>query len=46
VLANHLAVVDGFQPFDLVLADIDVEVIAPEIDHDLKQLAFAADRAQ
>src|SRR5689334_22567114 len=41
MLADHFAVIDSFEIKAIALLDIDVEVIAPKLDHDLIQLPFA-----
>ncbi len=46
VLAEHFAFPVGDVVPNGALVDVDVEVIAPEVDHDLLELTFAVDRAQ
>ena len=41
VLANHLLVVIGFQGRTETVDQVDIEMIAPELDHDLEQLTLA-----
>ena len=41
VLANYLLVVVGLQGRAEAVDQVDVEMIAPELDHDLEQLALA-----
>jgi hypothetical protein len=43
---SYFAVVDRLQEPILVLAEVDVEVVRPEIHHDLAQLVLAIHRVQ
>ncbi|KAF0241924.1 MAG: hypothetical protein FD180_4214 [Planctomycetota bacterium] len=43
VPADGVAIVGGLEPRAVGLADVDVEVIRPELDHDLEELALRVD---
>ena len=46
MFADHLAVVHGLEKESISLLDEDVKMIAPELDHDLVELAFAIELPQ
>ena len=46
VLANHIAIIARLQVNAVALLQVDVEVVRPELDHDLEQLPLAVDSAQ
>src|SRR2546425_5738300 len=46
VRADDVALVGRDVPADIALPGEDVEVVEPEVDHDLRELALALDRAE
>ena len=45
MFADHFAVIHCFEIEAVALFDVDVEVVAPKLDHDLVELTLAVDLA-